>query len=143
MASSKHIVDTGPLVALIDASDQDHSWSKKTLGNLPCPLITCEAVLSEVLFLLRRDVAAPQKINVLFERGLLVSHPIMDLQYAGVLSLMQTYRDVPMSMADASLVKISEIIPSSSIVTLDSDFLIYRRHRNKSIPTLMPPRLRR
>jgi len=138
MAADKHLVDTGPLVALIDASDRDHAWSKKTLGRLPCPLITCEAVLSEVLFLLRKDAAAPHKITVLFERGLLVCHPIMDAQPAGVLALMQTYRDVPMSLADASLVKISEQIANSTIVTLDSDFLIYRRHRNKAVATLMP-----
>lgn len=138
MANREHLVDTGPLVALIDASDRAHPWSKATLGRLPCPLITCEAVLSEVLFLLRKDPAAPQKISALFERGLLVSHPVMDTQPAGVLALMQTYRDVPMSLADASLVKISEILPQSVIVTLDSDFLIYRRHRNKVLKALMP-----
>ncbi len=138
MGAREHLVDTGPLVALIDASDQHHAWSKKTLSRLPCPLITCEAVLSEVLFLLRKDPAAPQKINALFERGLLVSHPIMNAQPSGVFALMQTYRDVPMSLADASLIKLSEIVAHAVIVTLDSDFLVYRRHRNKPVATLMP-----
>jgi predicted nucleic acid-binding protein len=142
MAAREYLVDAGPLVALIDASDRDHPWSRKTLGRLPCPLITCEAVLSEVLFLLRKDPVAPQKIGALLERGLLICRPIMNMEHVQVLGLMQTYRDVPMSLADASLVRLTEIIADSTIVTLDSDFLIYRRHRNKTIPVLAPPRIR-
>lgn len=138
MAAHEHLIDTGPLVALIDASDRDHAWSKKALGRLPCPLVTCEAVLSEVLFLLRKDESAPQKLSLLFDRGLLVCHPVMNLQPSGVFTLMQTYRDLPMSLADACLVKLAELHPAAVIVTLDSDFLLYRRHRNKALTTLMP-----
>lgn len=142
MAGGEHVVDAGPLVSLIDASDRDHGWSKRALGGLHPPLVTCEAVLSEALFLLRKDPAAPRKISVLFERGLLVSHPILDSEPAPVFALMQTYRDVPMSLADACVVRLSEKIRGATVITLDSDFSIYRRHRREKISLLLPPRLR-
>jgi len=66
----------------------------------------------------------------------------MDLEHAQVHGLMQTYQDIPMSLADASLVRLTEVIENSTVVTLDSDFLIYRRHRNKPISMLAPSRIR-
>lgn len=66
----------------------------------------------------------------------------MDLEHAQVHGLMQTYRDIPMSLADASLVRLTEVIENSTVVTLDSDFLIYRRPRNKPISMLAPSRIR-
>lgn len=140
MAANEHLLDTGPLVAFIDARDRDHEWSKRTLADLSPPLITCEAVLSETLFLLGADVAAPRKIATLFERGLLVAHPLFDHEAGAVLALMQTYRDRPMSLADACLVRLSEKIRGSVVITLDSDFAIYRRHRRQPIPLLCPRR---
>ncbi len=138
MAAREHLLDAGPLVALFDASDRDHAWAVKTVGKLRAPLITCEAALSEALFLLRGDPAAPRKVGALFERELLICHPIMNSEAAAVLALMQTYQDVPMSLADACLVRLSEIIPASTVVTLDSNFSIYRRHRRKPIPVVSP-----
>ncbi|MGH8017362.1 MAG: type II toxin-antitoxin system VapC family toxin [Opitutaceae bacterium] len=140
MAESEHLLDAGPLAAFIDARDRDHAWSKRELGKLKPPLITCEAVLSETLFLLSGDPAAPQKIATLFERGLLVSHPLFDQDAGAVLGLMQTYRDRPMSLADGCLVRLSEKIRGSVVVTLDSDFTVYRRHRRQAIPVRCPRR---
>ncbi len=138
MAAREHLLDAGPLVAFFDAGDRDHSWSKATLRKLRPPLITCEAVLSETLFLLRSDGDAPRKVATLFDRGLLVSHPLLDLEAAAVLGLMQTYRDQPMSLADACLVRLAEKVQGSVVVTLDSDFAVYRRHRRQAIPMLCP-----
>jgi antitoxin (DNA-binding transcriptional repressor) of toxin-antitoxin stability system len=58
-----------------------------------------------------------------------------------ILTLMQTYQDVPMSLAHACLARLSEKIRDSVVITLDSDFLIYRRNRREKIPLLLPPRL--
>ncbi|MGH8048400.1 MAG: type II toxin-antitoxin system VapC family toxin [Chthoniobacterales bacterium] len=143
MAAVEHLLDAGPLVALIDAGDRDHDWSRKALGRLRPPLITCEAALSEALFLLRNDRKAPEKIAKLFQRGLIASVPVLDTDADAVLDLMSTYANVPMSLADACLVRLSEKIPSSTVVTLDSDFTIYRKSRNKKIPLLAPPRTKR
>lgn len=138
MAATEHLLDTGPLVAFIDRRDRDHDWSQRTLAKLAAPLITCEAVLSEALFLLRADPAAPQKISTLFERGLLAIHPLLDKEATPIFSLMQTYRDRPMSLADACLVRLAEKMRGSVVVTLDSDFKVYRRHRRLQIPMLSP-----
>jgi predicted nucleic acid-binding protein len=143
MAGAEHLLDAGPLVALLDAGDRDHEWSRKALGKLRPPLIMCEAALSEALFLLRADRHAPGKIAKLFQRGLIATVPILDTDAAAVLDLMSTYSNVPMSLADACLVRISEQISSAVVVTLDSDFTIYRKNRNKKIPLLAPPRLKR
>jgi predicted nucleic acid-binding protein len=140
MADAEHLLDAGPLVALIDAGDRDHEWSRKTLSRLRPPLITCEAALSEALFLLRADRQAPAKIATLFQRGLLAASPVLDSDAGPVLGLMATYANVPMSFADACLVRLSERLPSAVVVTLDSDFTIYRRNRTKRIPLLIPSR---
>jgi len=143
MADAEYLLDAGPLVALIDAGDRDHEWSRNALGRLRPPLFTCEAALSEALFLLRADRKSPAKIATLFQRGLLAAVPVLDSDAAAVLGLMNTYADVPMSLADACLVRLSERIPSSTVVTLDSDFTIYRQNRNQRIPLLTPPRAKR
>ena len=59
------VVDAGPLVALIDGRDEHHAWSRKVLGRLTEAPVTCEAVLTEVLFLLRADQNAPRKIAII------------------------------------------------------------------------------
>ena len=141
MAAARHLLDAGPLVALIDAGDRDHEWSRRTLEKLKPPLLTCEAALSEALFLLRMDRRAPEKIASLFQRGLIASLAVLETDADAVLDLMTTYASVPMSLADACLVRLSERIPSSAVITLDSNFTIYRRNRNKSIPLLAPPRI--
>lgn len=143
MADAEHLLDAGPLVALIDAGDRDHEWSRKALGRLRPPLLTCEAALSEALFLLRADRQSPAKIAMLFQRGLLATAPVLDSDAAAVLGLMTTYANVPMSLADACLMRLSERIPSATVVTLDSDFTIYRKNRNQKIPLLAPARVKR
>lgn len=55
-------------------------------------------------------------------------------------ALMTQYDSVPMSLADACLVKMAEMNPDSTVVTLDSDFKIYRKHRNQLIPLMTPDR---
>ena len=59
-------------------------------------------------------------------------------QLADLRTLMSSYRDRPMSLADACLVRLSELHRVSTVFTLDSDFRVYRRHGNKVIPVLMP-----
>ncbi len=132
------VVDAGPLVALIDGRDEHHAWSRKVLGRLTEAPVTCEAVLTEVLFLLRADQNAPRKIAGLFGSGWLALHPAVGQNPGTALALMEAYRNVPMSFADACLVRITESISESVVLTTDSDFHIYRRHRHQAIPLRMP-----
>ncbi len=132
------IVDTGPLVAFVNRRDRHHRWAKAELGSQRPPLHTCESVLSEVSFLLARsgiDARAPVQM---VERGLLDASFRLDSEAPRIAELMGRYSDVPMSLADASLVRLSELHADCVVLTLDSDFHIYRRHGRRRIPTRSP-----
>ena len=132
------VVDTGPLVALLDDTDASHVWARSSLDLLTLPLLTCEAVLTEALFLLSTEPEAPAQISALLKSHALQVAPFSEADWQRIFELMTHYCDLPMSLADACLVRLSELHPTAKVVTLDSDFLIYRRHRNQSIPLLMP-----
>ena len=134
------IADTGPLVALFDAADEFHAWAMASLGNIREPLLTSEAVLGEALFLL-----APLKrsrvafLEFWMEGGLVVSFGA-EAQKSALAGLMKKYHDLPMSLADASVVRMSELFTDAMVWTLDHHFSIYRRLGRKSIPLLDWPR---
>lgn len=134
------LVDTGPLVAYLNARDRYHDWAKEQLGQVRPPLVTCEAVLSEVLFLLRGQRAAQAAVMGFVESGLLRLPFALQDEAAAVSKLLQRYAEVPMSLADSCLVRMSEQHGSAVVLTLDSDFAIYRRHRRQVVPTIRPAR---
>jgi uncharacterized protein len=132
------ILDTGPLVALISQDDRNHRYAKEIFSNIFSPLLTCEAVIVEACFLLRNLHRGQEAVFNLIDRQ--VIQIVFDLasESQQVQALMQRYDSVPMSVADACLVRIAELYPDSTILTLDSDFLIYRKNRNQTIPVKMP-----
>jgi predicted nucleic acid-binding protein len=135
---SEIIVDTGPLVAYLDRSDRDHAWAKECFMQITRPLLTCEAVIAESLFLLRRGGIAPDGLFNLISRGLVVPDFSLVAEIQPIQHLMKTYRNIPMSLADACLVRMAEIHENSKVMTLDSDFVVYRKSRRKVIPLLRP-----
>lgn len=134
------LVDTGPLVAYLDRSDRDHGWAKETFMQLTRPLLTCEAVIAETLFLLRRGGIDPDGLLQLIVRGLVVPEFSLATEIGAIQLLMKTYRNIPMSLADACLVRMAETHENSKVITLDSDFVVYRKSRRKVIPLLRPER---
>lgn len=134
------IIDTGPLVAYLDRSDRDHAWAKETFMEITRPLLTCEAVIAEALFLLRRGGIDPDGLLNLIRRGLVVPKFDLSAEIAAIQQLMKTYRSVPMSLADACLVRMAEIHEHSKVMTSDSDFVVYRKSRRKVIPLFSPGR---
>jgi len=134
------IVDTGPIVALLDADEAHHEWARTRFAALRPPLLTCEAVLPDASFLLQRAGADPALPVTLAGRGVLrVERPLSSEADAGAVGqLMRRYRSVPMSFADACLVRLVEGIENASIMTLDSDFRIYRQAGRRVIPLLAP-----
>lgn len=133
------LLDTGPLVAMLDRRDKDHPWAVDQLPRLGRPLYTCEAVITEAFHLLRHLPAARTAIlEMLAEDVLRVAFELGE-QSREVLALVQRYANVPMSLADACLVRMSELVAGSVVFTLDSDFRIYRRHGRQKIPLLIPP----
>ena len=103
------------------------------------PLLTCEAVVSEACFLARRLVhRGPERVLEFVRRGVLdLSFPLVN-EIDPLVQLVKKYSDVPMSLTDACLVRMSELHPASPILTLDRDFTIFRRNRRQRIPLLSP-----
>lgn len=132
------LLDTGPLVALFDASDPDHRWARAEMDRLPDSVITCEPVLTEACFLLARGRINPVVILQAVKSGTL--RPTFELgdEAAAIETLMSRYADTPMSLADACLVRLSELHKDCRVFTLDGHFRQYRRYGRSVIPLLGP-----
>ena len=132
------IVDAGPLVAYLHKDDADHAWALDRFKELRAPLLTCDAALSEAFFLLRERRHGVRQLLALLERGLALSAFDLSAELPAVRDSMLRYEDVPMSLADACLVRMAELQRGSTIFTLDSDFKRYRKHRRDPIPLIFP-----
>jgi uncharacterized protein len=134
------LVDTGPLVALLDRRDVHHHWVEEELANLHEPLLTCEAVLSEAFFLLCRIRGGTSVFIDLLHNGLVLTDRSFSFhgESSEILRHLERYSSIPMSFADACLVRMSEIERDSIVFTTDRDFLTYRRNRRQPIPLISP-----
>jgi len=130
------LVDAGFLVALLSHRDRHHQWAAAQAPSHAPPWITCEAVLSEAFHLL--GPAGEPALSALLRRGAV--HPAFDLgdELEPVLKLMAKYKNVPMSLADACLVRMTEALADPVLLTTDTDFRIYRRHSRQVVPCVMP-----
>lgn len=135
---SRVVVDAGPLVALLNRRDRHHEWVRQVLDTVEPPVFTCEAVISEACFVLSRIRDAQDAVFELLSRSILKIDFTPTSEVDSVRALMRKFRNVPMSLADACLVRMSELEPSSRILTLDSDFRVYRRNRTHTISTIVP-----
>lgn len=130
------LVDTGFLVALLNRRDSLHLWAKTQAPRYAPPWLTCEAVLSEAFHLLGAP-GAPSLSALLRRKALVPAFNIVsDLD--PVLKLMQKYADLPISLANACLVHMTETLPDPVILTTDSDFRIYRRRNRQTVPCVLP-----
>lgn len=129
------LVDAGFLIALLSRRDRHHAWAAAQSRNLAPPWKTCEAALSEAFHLLGPGQAA---LTTLLRREAVV--PTFELadQLDRVLGLMQKYASVPMSLADACLVRMTETLPDPILLTTDGDFRVYRRHGRHVVPCVTP-----
>lgn len=135
---TRYFLDTGPLVALLNRGDSHHHWARDFFAAAPVPLFTCEAVLVEACHLLRQSPPAQAAVLEFVRRGVLVIEPTVAAGADRIAELMHTYRSTPMALADACLVWLSEESEDCRVVTVDSHFLIYRRHGRQVIPTSLP-----
>ena len=133
------ILDTGPLIALLSERDDYHNWIIQQLAYLKGPLVTCEAIITEASFLLKkRTTQEPAILLEMVHKGSIEVPFHLDDEAETLKQLMMKYANVPMSFADACLVRMAELYPNSAVLTLDSDFRIYRKNINKVIPVIMP-----
>jgi len=134
------IIDTGPLVAFFDRSERRHAWVTERIEQLEPPLLVCEPVLTEAMHLLARYARAAEALLGLLQNGALrIAFQIEDNAEA-LRRLLQKYSDTPMSLADACIVRMAEIHDRHDILTLDSDFAVYRKHGRVALPLIHPGR---
>jgi predicted nucleic acid-binding protein len=132
------LLDTGPLVALLNRRDEHHDWAKFQWAEASPPLLTCEPVLSEACFLLRREPGGSRAVMELLHRQVLKVAFHVEDHLEPVADLIRRYASIPMSLADACLVRMSEVVPESTILTLDHDFRLYRKSGRHVVPVVMP-----
>ncbi len=134
----KVILDTGPLVALINRREHFHDWTKEQWSQIKPPLLTCEAVIVESCFLLKNASGARDAIFSLIKKEQLIIPFKIWEEITAIDMLINRYESVPMSLADACLVRMIEKKLGNVILTIDSDFLIYRQNKNEIIPIISP-----
>ena len=132
------LLDTGPLVAFLNRRDRFHAWAVAQLDEIEPPLLTCEPVLSEACFLLRHDPAGPAAVLDLVHDDLLRVGLHVPDEIVALRRLVRRYAELPISLADACLIRLAELNAGSVLLTLDSDFKIYRMHGRQVVPTRMP-----
>ena len=130
------LVDAGFVVALLSSRDNHHEWAVTQASELPPPWSTCEAVLSESFHLLG-GLGARNLGALLRRRALLVAFELAD-SVEPVARLIEKYSDVPMSLAGACLVRMTETLADRVILTTDQDFRVYRRHSRQVVPCVTP-----
>ncbi len=132
------LLDTAPLVAFFSKRDANHAWAKEQINRQPASMLTCEAVLSEACFLTERILGNSDVVMEFVQKGAVKIGFNLQDKIDAVRTLMIRYANVPMSLADACLLRMSELYPNSAVLTADSDFNIYRRHGRQTIPVIMP-----
>lgn len=135
---SRVVVDTGPLVAMLDRADHAHTWVVQQLADIEPPLISCEAVLAEATYLTRTVPGARIALIEMVGEGFLSIGLTVADQHAALLTLLRKYADLPMSLADACLVRLSELHARSAVLTLDRDFAVYRKNSRQVIELIAP-----
>jgi len=132
------LVDTSFLVALYDRTDLHHERCARAHEEYDEPLVTCEAVATESLHLLRRVPGAARAILASIEKGILAIPFRLSEKAAAVAAILDKYRDLPASLADACLIHMADQLDTGDIFTLDADFKHYRWRRNRAFRLLIP-----
>jgi hypothetical protein len=131
------LVDAGPLVALLDRSDNHHQDIVESLRKIQDPLVSAWPVLVEAMYLLSFSWPAQKALWEIVEDGAIQLLQLDQTDIAPMKSLMEKYKDLPMDLADAALVRIAEREGIRRILTLDHrDFSVYRMARKGSFTLL-------
>jgi len=129
------IADTGFIVAYLNRRDAHHAWAVGLARQVDEPLVTCEAVLAEAVF----HTGSAQSVLALVRTGLLRVEFEFTSSQSRLEALAKRYADRSPDFADLCLICLSERFPKLSVLTVDGDFLVYRRHQREVIPVVLPP----
>ena len=131
------LLDTGVIVSLLDRSEKNHSRCVEAITGLSQPMVTCEAVIAESCYLLRNLAGAQEAIVENIEKGVFQIPFAISRSGAFVRRLIRKYRDQRIDFADACLIRLAEELDTGEILTLDSDFAVYRWKKNKPFQMLI------
>jgi uncharacterized protein len=133
----KGIADTGFIVAFARRNDEHHNWAFDLGQGLTEPLLTCEAVLAEAAF----HLGSSAYVLRLIDDGLLLLAFDCSKNLRELGELAKRYADQKPDLADLCLIRMSELHPRHSVITVDeSDFRVYRRNKRERIPLICPPK---
>jgi hypothetical protein len=132
------LIDAGPLVALLDRSDRHHGKVAEAIRKINDPLVSVWPAFTEAMYLLSSSWQAQEALWEILETGAIHLLPLDQADIAPIKGLMEKYRDLPMDLADAALVRVAEREGIRRVLTLDKrDFSVYRLARKGSF-TLLP-----
>jgi predicted nucleic acid-binding protein len=132
----KNILDAGPLIAALNRQDEHHRWACEILERLGPPFYSCPEAMAEAAAMTGQPAAIVEMIQ---SEEIILAFDLSE-QAAGVLSLLKKYADRDMDLADACIVRMTELMRDCQVVTLDRlDFAVYRRNGRDLIPVIAPP----
>ncbi|MGI8966716.1 MAG: type II toxin-antitoxin system VapC family toxin [Limisphaerales bacterium] len=132
------LVDTGPLVAYLNPTDQNHDWAVAQFSALRGHVITCEPVWTEAIYLVSEHGGNIESLWNFLRRGTVQFGFDLETEYESIAILMRRYADLPMDLADACLVRMSELHRDCRVLTTDGHFKIYRRFGRQIVPLICP-----
>jgi predicted nucleic acid-binding protein len=132
------LLDTGPIVALLDPTDSFHELCADAIANIAAPLVTCEAVIAESCHLLRKLPGAPEAALENLASGIFHIPLPLSAHARAVSTILAKYRRHETDLADACLIHLAEQLEVGDILTLDSDFYYYRWAKNNPFRLLIP-----
>lgn len=127
------LIDAGPVIALFDSSDRYHQQAVDSVRALSNQLVSTWPVITEAAHMLDFDPRAQDGLLEWIERGGIEIHPITRAEVSRIRALIQQYDDLPMDLADASLVVVSELTGIEQVLSVDRDFYVYRRSDGRVI----------
>lgn len=131
-----HILDAGPLIAALNQDDGYHRWATRTIERLGAPFHSCPEAMAEAAAMTGRPAAIAEMIQA----GEIILAFDLSAQASSVLALLKKYADRDMDLADACIVRMTELNRDCAVVTVDrSDFSVYRRNGREAIPVITPP----
>lgn len=131
------LLDTGPLVALLTKTDARHGQARELFASCRPPLRTCEAVVAEACFLMRRvHRDGPTEVIAMARKGVFEIALRANEHWAEIDALLAKYADRPISLADACLIRCAEVLDEPRIMTFDDDFGVYRWSRTRKFQRL-------
>ena len=131
-----HVLDAGPLIAALNRNDHHHRWAREAIARLRPPFHSCPEAMAEAAAMTGRPAAIVEMIQA----GEIVLAFNLAEQAASVLTLLNKYADRNMDLADACIVRMTELVRDCRVVTLEkADFLVYRRNGRDLIPLVAPP----